>query len=244
MEEKPLQIHLKMPDKIHILSTRALGEDLLEQAEGAGIAVDEIPFIETEPIESVEVQQEIESVMVLDAVVIFTSMNAVEAVAGYLIDEQPSWHIYCIGQTTEQLVKKYFPLSELVATADSAAALAEKIIEDKALTEVYFFCGNQRRDEIPSILTAHDIAMNEIIVYQTIPLPQKIKTSYKAILFFSPSAVDSFFVKNIAEEGMIFFAIGQTTANTIRKYTSNKIITPDHPGKESLFEKMIEYFGG
>jgi len=43
---------------------------------------------------------------------------------------------------------------------------------------------------------------------------------------------------------LVFFAIGQTTANTIRKYTSNKIIFPDHPGKESLFEKMIEYFGG
>jgi hypothetical protein len=57
-------------------------------------------------------------------------MNAVDAVAAYLTDEQPNWQVYCIGFTTHQLVKKYFGPQVIVGVAENAAALAEKIIED------------------------------------------------------------------------------------------------------------------
>jgi len=40
----------------------------------------------------------------------------------------------------------------------------------------------------------------------------------------------------------ILFAIGNTTATAIEKYTTNKIIISDEPGKENLVAKMLEYF--
>ena len=65
---------------------------------------------------------------------------------------------------------------------------------------------------------------------------------YFGILFFSPSAVQSFFSKNKVADKTILFAIGNTTANEIKKYSTNKIIISDEPGKENLVTKMIEYF--
>lgn len=230
-----------MQNNLQILCTRPLDEALIENARLKGIDIDVISFIETEPIESVEVQQEIDVTINSSVPIIFTSMNAVEAVAEN-IDEQPEWNIYCIGNTTAQLIKKNFPFSHIVGTADNATALAELIIKNESPEEVIFFCGDQRRNELPDLLRSHDVEVDEIIVYQTIALQHKIKKEYLGILFFSPSAVESFFSNNKLSERTMLFAIGNTTAATIRQHTNNKILIADEPGKEYLVEKMIEYF--
>jgi len=80
------------------------------------------------------------------------------------------------------------------------------------------------------------------VVYQTLATPHKIQKDYFGVLFFSPSAVQSFFSKNKVKDRTILFAIGNTTANEIKKYSNNKIIISDEPGKENLVQKMIEYF--
>ena len=229
-------------NKISILCTRSLGESLIHEVEEQGIEIDESIFIKTEPIQSIEVQQEIEQAFILTVPVVFTSMNAVEAVAYYQEENQPEWDIYCIGNTTNKLVSKYFGEHQIAGTANDAESLAELIVEDGAADEVIFFCGDHRRDELPGILRSHDIDVNEIMVYQTISLPHKIDKVYHGILFFSPSAVESFFKMNKLPNTTILFAIGNTTAKEIRKYTPNKIITADEPGKENLVMKVIEYF--
>lgn len=229
-------------NKITILSTRPLTESLIDEAKEQAVYIEVLPFIETESIKSVEVQQEIELVLLESATVVFTSMNAVEAVADYMIDEQPDWAIYCMGNTTQELVKKYFGEHSIAGTAGSAAELADVIVEDAQTEEVVFFCGDQRRDELPDILQVHNIEVNEIQVYHTIPVSHKIDKFYNGILFFSPSAVESFFKKNKAGGQTILFAIGKTTAASIKKHTSNTVIISDEPGKENLVGKAINYF--
>ena len=229
-------------NKVSILSTRPLDDSLIEEAKQLNIEADILSFIETEPIQSVEVQQEIESALQKSSSVIFTSMNAVEAIVNKLDGQQPDWKIYSIGNTTKQLVKRYFGEEAIAGTADSAAELAELIVEEGDSDELFFFCGDQRRDELPDILRNNDIQVNEIVVYQTIPVKHKIEKTYHGILFFSPSAVQSFFSANKINDKTILFAIGNTTANEIKKYSKNKIIISDEPGKENLFRKMMEYF--
>jgi uroporphyrinogen-III synthase len=231
-------------NSIRVLCTRPIPVELVEEAAAKGIAVDVLSFIETEPIESVEVQQEIENALILSATVVFTSMNAVEAVAEYLFDEQPDWKIYCMGNTTRQLVKKYFGEQAIQSTAENATALAEKIVENEMPEEVLFFCGDQRRDELPQLLKQQDVEVNEIVVYHTIPVPHKLSTDYTAVLFFSPSAVESFFSANKAGDKTIFFAIGNTTALAIKKHTANRVLIGDAPGKEELVKDMISFFAG
>ncbi|MES1222784.1 MAG: uroporphyrinogen-III synthase [Bacteroidota bacterium] len=224
------------------MSTRPLNNTLIDEAAEQGIEIDIESFIETEAIQSIEVQQEIEQVLLRSATIVFTSMNAVEAVAEYMNEEMPDWIIYCIGETTQQLVKNYFGKKAIAGTADNAAELAELIAEEGYADEVIFFCGDQRRDELPDILLSNDIQLTEIMVYHTIATPKKLRKTYNGILFFSPSAVNSFFSVNKIENLTALFAIGNTTAGAIKKHTTAGVIVSDRPGKENLIEKAINYF--
>ena len=231
-----------MQNNISILCTRPLSKSLVESAKQKGIIIDEISFIETEVVESIEVQQKIEQAATKITTVIFTSMNAVEAVAGYLDGQPVDWRIYCMGTTTNQLVKKYFGEQQLAGIANSAAELAELVAANILVDEVTFFCGDQRRDELPEILRSYTIDVTEIVVYQTIAVNHVIDKIYNGILFFSPSAAESFFSKNKLPATTVLFAIGSTTANEIKKHATNKIISSSQPGKENLVAKMMEYF--
>ena len=231
-----------MQNNISILCTRPLSKALVEQAQQQGIIIDEIAFIATAAIQTIEVQQEIDQVATQITTVVFTSMNAVEAVAGYLHGQPVNWRIYCMGTTTNQLVKKYFGEQQLAGIANSAAELAELIAANMLVDELTFFCGDQRRDELPEILSSYTIDVTEIVVYQTIAVNHLVNKIYNGILFFSPSAAESFFSKNKLPAATVLFAIGSTTANEIKKYSTNKIITSSEPGKENLVAKMMEYF--
>lgn len=231
-----------MKNDVQILCTRPLSQGIIDVANSKGLSTDVLSFIETAAIETVEVQQEIEHTFLLKTTVVFTSMNAVDAVAASLTDEQPDWQVYCIGFTTQQLVKKYFGAQVIVGVAENAAALAEKIIEDAATDEVVFFCGNQRRDEMSTLLAQAEITVTEVVVYETIAVPHVVKKDYDAILFFSPSAVDSFFSVNKIKRETLFFAIGDTTAEAIQQYNNGKIIVAAQPGKEALMQQAIDFF--
>lgn len=231
-----------MQERIDILSTRELDEELLELAAERGVHIEVSPFIRIEPVESVEVQQEVEAALMMSATVIFTSANAVEAVYGFLSDVEPLWTVYCIGHATADRVTEYFPFARLAGTADSAADLAGMIIEEADTAEVIFFCGDKRRDELPEMLRGADFDVDEIVVYQTVATPHKVKKNYHAVMFFSPSGVESFFELNRLPPGTPLFAIGETTAATIRKRCDNPVMTPAEPAKDEMVNQVISYF--
>ena len=106
-------------------------------------------------------------------------------------------------------------------------------------SEVIFFCGDQRRDELPGLLKKNKIEVKEIVVYKTIATPKKIEKKYDGILFFSPSAVKSFFQKNKLDKQVMLFAIGNTTADEIKKFSKNKIVVSDVPAGKLLLQKVI-----
>jgi uroporphyrinogen-III synthase len=238
-----------MPEnKITILSTGVLPAYLAEEAEANNIYTDIVSFIKTEAIQSIEVQQEIEQALLQEATVVFTSRNAIEAVAAELKDEENDpvtieWNIYCVGDKTAELAGKYFGEEKIYGSADNAEELAELIIEEDITDEVIFFCGDQRRDELPDTLRNNNIEVNEIVVYQTVIVPQKITTSYDGILFYSPSGAEGFFSVNKIDNKTILFAIGNTTSNAIRKYSDNKIIIGKSPDKEQMIKEVVNYFG-
>lgn len=216
---------------------------LIQEAAEQNIQLDIIPLIDTEPIHDIDTQQEVEQIALQYVTVVFTSMNAVESVIDMLDEHVPEWNIYCMGNTTQELIRNYFGDTSIHGTGNNATELAENILsENEELDEVFFFCGDQRRDELPAKLKEAGINVEEIVVYKTIPLIQKIDTTYDGIIFFSPSAVESFFTKNKATTSTVFFAIGSTTEAAIKKYTNNSIITAHSPGKEELVRKAIHHF--
>jgi len=227
-------------NRLNILSTRPLNKEIVEEAAQLNISFDCISFIETHSIKNSALEERIQKLSGKKVTAVFTSMNAVETVKQYLL-RKPDWNIFSIGQKTKELIADFFGQDHIVATANEASGLADVIIEKK-IKEVVFFCGDQRRDELPGKLKAENIAVEEVVVYSTIATVEKLSKQYDGILFFSPSAVESFFSSNVVDESIPIFAIGNTTAEAIRKKVKNKIIIGGTPGKEALVKKMLIYF--
>ena len=223
------------------MSTRPLVPSLIESAGQHAVEIDTLSFIETMINTDFAVKQEIELAARQKATVVFTSMNSVEAVTKELGERIPSWNIYCIGNTTRALVEDHFGAAAIAGTAINAAELALLIIENK-VAEVIFFCGDKRREELPDLLNNRGIRVHELVVYRTFAVHHSIVKQYEGILFFSPSAAESFFSTNNLPAETVLFAIGSTTANELRKYTTNTIITGKEPGKENLVNEAVKYF--
>ena len=226
--------------RLNILSTRPLNKQIIECAAEQNIFIDCISFIDTEPIADKELKEKIKKLSTERITAVFTSMNAVEAVKENL-SSKPEWRIFSIGQTTKELIADFFGSENIVAAANDASALADIIIE-KNEKEIFFFCGDQRRDELPQKLKLDNINLEEVIVYRTLSTAQKISKDYDGILFYSPSAVESFFLVNSINENVVLFAIGHTTSDALKKLVKNKIIIAEQPGKEALVRKMLEHF--
>src|SRR5207249_7417762 len=107
--------------------------------------------------------------------------------------------IYCLAAPTREIIRRYFDRSPVEGTAVNASSLADEIINSN-VQEIIFFCGDQRRDELPDKLAKHQVRVKEIVVYKTSSTPKRISKNYQAILFFSPSAVKSFFSINTIPE--------------------------------------------
>lgn len=218
---------------------------MLDQAAQKGVRIDTLSFIKTEAIRDPALTRRVRQLGSQPLTAVFTSMNAVEAVAAHLghpdlaVFRETPWSIFCIGAATRRQVEK--DLGPATGTAPSASELAAVVLERRP-SEVFFFCGDQRREELPDQLTAAGIRVNEIITYRTTQTPHHIENTYDGIVFFSPSAVHSFFTVNTLPEKTPLFAIGRTTADAIRSYADNPVITSATPEKESLVKQIIDYF--
>lgn len=229
------------PFKYNILCTRPLDTMLVYKAANSGISIDEVVFVETDPVTIAETIQQIQDIASKKATVVFTSMNAVDAVTSQL-KQQPDWKIYCLGGITKETVFNFFGEKSVAGTAKNAKTLAEKIILAGETKEVFFFCGDQRLDELPETLKANEIKVNEVVVYNTRLIPNFIVKNYDGIIFFSPSAVHSFFSENTIATNVVLFSIGTTTTATIKTYCTNKIITSEWPGKENMIDLVLDYY--
>jgi uroporphyrinogen-III synthase len=238
--------------KYSILSTKALHPDLVKEAAEHGIAIDQQTFIDITPVLTEPVKMKILHLAYSGGVMVFTSPNAVNVVAGMRPtlwgnrlspagERMPDRRIYCLEGATRQAVEEQMASVLVAGTAANSAELARKIIEDK-VPAVVFFCGNIRRNELPDMLRAHDIEVEEQVVYQTTETPAVLDKAYNGILFLSPSSVRSFFSANTPPAHTVCFAIGETTAGALRDVTDNKVIVSHRPSVSSLLGTAIYYF--
>ena len=237
----PIQSEMQ-ENKTIILSTGPLDDFLVNKAKENSIDIDTIPFIHTEAIGTEELTKRITDLNQEKLSIVFTSGNAAKAVAGSLNGIHPDWKIYSIGGTTKDILCEHFGKNSISGVASNASQLADVILLDKEIKEVIFFCGDQRRNELPDKLSQQGINVREIIVYRTTSTPQTILKAYDGILFFSPSAVHSFFQNNTIPVKTVLFAIGQTTVDAIQTYTNNPVVSVELPGKEKMIEEVIIYF--
>ncbi len=174
----------------------------------------------------------------LNEIVIFTSKNAVKSVlknsVAHRLDEK---EIICVGQKTKQLLEKNnFKVAYFAHYATDLTLIIKEKYEAKSFT---FFSGNLRRNTLPDFLNANKLKWNETVVYETALNPIKIKEEVNGILFFSPSAIESYLQKNEITT-QICFCIGTTTANALENKTKN-IQIANIPLVENVIELAIQY---
>jgi len=228
--------------KIRILCARPVEQHLITKAAEKAIDIQVLPFIEIRKIQTPAFNEQLTLLALQKINAVFTSNNAVESVALNL-NIKPGWKISCIGGITKEAVVKYFGEESLGVTGRNASALARKIIDNGTIKEVFFFCGDQRLDDLPETLRANNIRVQEVIAYQTLQTPHEVEEDFDGMMFFSPTAVHSFFSMNTVRVDVIMFSIGKTTTATIQSYCTNRVITSEWPGQENLVDKVIEYFG-
>jgi uroporphyrinogen-III synthase len=229
-------------EKIQILSTRPLDDDLVGLAAQQGIILSQQEFIKTVPVVDENLVAEIRKLAKRDIVAVFTSMNAVESVSTIVTPFKPTWRVASIGATTLQLVQKYFTGASIIATGESATDLAHHLADAAGGWELHFFCSNIRRNELPQVISEYGLKLQEWVVYETYEIPVQLQQHYHGILFFSPSAVRSFFSGNKLDANVVLFATGNTTASEIGRYCSNEVVVAANTGKGALVQRALEYF--
>lgn len=220
-----------MGDTFNILATKKLLPKQKQLLSDAGISVTEENFIATENID-------FELANINDNL-IFTSQNAVESVLDHPECSQLGGKpVFCVGMKTKFFLEENG--SEVAVYTDYAADLAEIISLIYANETFTFFSGNLRKEVLPNTLKENGITFNEIEVYTTTITSHKIKNKLNAILFFSPSAVESY-VKMNTIKNEICFCIGETTAEALEDKKIKNIVIAAQPTIDDVIAAVIEY---
>ena len=96
-------------------------------------------------------------------------------------------------------------------------------------------------DDLELVFAKNEMKLNIIPIYDTLLTPHKIKLDVDGILFYSPSAVESFFIKNKWPKNTYGFCIGKTTANVLKKYT-DRFYVASQPKESALLVKLKQHF--
>lgn len=157
----------------------------------------------------------------------------------YTTNELKQINFYCVGNKTAQTITDH--KLNLITSSTSSEKLAQNIVKNYSTSNFTFICGEMRRNELESILKNRKIQLNEFNVYSTTLSPSEIKLfPTDGILFYSPSGVQSYTLKNeITTETL--FCIGNTTATEAKKY-SNNIIIAETQTVESVIESVKKHY--
>jgi uroporphyrinogen-III synthase len=231
-----------MNKEIKIISTKLIKAILKNELLKSGIILSDYNFIETVAVDYPRLPHIIKT---LPPHYIFTSSKAVELFVSLVLKHKivipAKAIIYCLQGETRKAVLNA-GMNPLL-TATSARQLAQMIHKKGLSKQLLFFCADMRRPDLPDYLSANKINVQEVVLYKTLLKPRYITHNYAAVLFFSPSAVQSFFMANKLKSRTVCFCIGSTTAETVKQNAvKNKIFIADKPSQQSLIEKVNNFF--
>ncbi len=216
-------------DKPFILSTKTLPNLLRERIVQNGLA-----YMEYNAIRILPVHFDIPNPA---DYVIFSSQNATKAVLNKTHNFQGA-QVLCVGKQSEKLLleKNIKPLK----TAQNMSFLVDFIKKLNKNAHFLHFCGNRRLPVLANKMKEWMCNFREVVVYQTELSNTKIEAAPNAILFFSPSGVESHEKQNDITDSHCF-CIGNTTA-TAFKQTPKSIQVVQNASMEQVVAKAIHYF--
>ncbi len=224
---------------INILSTKKIKDSLVKVAQSLGLRLLAHDFI---AIEFLSGLPETQAITKAHQHLIFTSANAVKAYQK-IIDrhglEMQHKKLHCLqGETSKSAAR--LQNVEIISRAKNAQELAHAILKHQDVEKASFFCGNKRRDTLPRLLRQQNIVVDETVLYRTVLVAHQIAEPYQAVLFFSPSAVESFFQNNHLARHIPCFCIGDTTKNALRQFADNESVVARDCSQEGVLYALAE----
>jgi len=218
---------------MRLLATKLLSPNFKTRLIQYGMSLVEYPLIQIDPLP--------QDYLSIQSNLIFTSQNAVKlAFKSSEIREQiQSQNCFCVGEKTKLLLEENG--QKVIKMHQNASDLAHFLVKNYKNESFSFFCGKRRRPEIELFFKQNQIAIETHELYDTSFTAKTFKNQFDGILFFSPSAVLSFFTKNTWPERSHGFCIGSSTAEALRTYTSN-YSQAVHPNENQLFLAIHQYY--
>lgn len=164
---------------------------------------------------------------------IFSSQNAVQSIVDKKIKIE---NVFCVGEKTKQFLIENG--QNVVKMSKNASELGDFIKKNYQNEDFYFFSGNLRMEAIPGSIKASKNSIFELKTYKTELNSMNFDQKWDGILFFSPSAVQSFTTYN-SITNTPNFCIGNTTAKEAKKHTE-LIYIADNQSIEGVIEKAIK----
>ena len=219
-----------------LLSTKIVSKKFKDLLIKNNYQIEEKSFIKILPFKSKS------NISILENI-IFTSKNAVEIILkNYMIKNNlANKDIYCVGQSTAELIKRNN--LNLIKSEDNSKNLSKFILANfkNSKNSFTYFSGKKRIRELENNLKKNNINIIVHEVYDTLLTPLKINDLYDGVIFYSPSAVKSFFKGNNSLNNTYGFCIGNTTAKELNNY-SNRFSVAKSNSEENMLESINKYF--
>jgi uroporphyrinogen-III synthase len=239
---------MEQPLPIRILSTRALGNAARDFIHQQDWLVDIVSMIEIHGV--IKVEQIATFLKHGNAtgnnfVLLFSSENAVKWLKWgfdkFGFKMPLGLKAVSVGEKALNTAVELLGVEALFAEKNSEVLLHKLKAAFSFGTSFIFFCGNKRLDNLPLGLLEAGFAVEEFVVYETVLTPHKINREYDIFLFFSPSAVESFFRVNNWNAKNVAVSIGHTTSDALKKAAVENILVAKEPNELSMLFKLQEY---
>ncbi len=231
--------------EVRLLSTagKALHEVVMLREKN--IRLDTIEMTAAVPLVNNYLVQLIHQRAAVPLLAVFTSPDAVRAVANILNGQAVPWQIATLDKTTYYAVQDAFPSNKILLAVPTEAALVEGLEQaDVPAGGISYFCGNKYSDRVPALCREKGITLEVIMVYQVSVKAAPVTGYYNGILFFNESAVDSFFVFNEFPNNTVAFCLTERIAAVLSSRLSQPavIVQAAEPTESSLLESVLAYY--
>ncbi len=219
-----------------LLSTKIISNKFKNLLIKNNYQIDEKTFIKISP-------SKLNSKIFISKNVIFTSKNTIKIILknSQINKKLINKSIFCVGESSADMITKN--KLNLIKSTQNSNNLSEYIVRNFNNSEDSFtyFCGKKRMVELENKLNKNNIKIYIHEVYDTILTPKKIKDKYDGVIFYSPSAVRSFFKGKNSFKNTYGFCIGNTTAKELKNYTYNFSIAKSN-SEENMLHIIKKHF--
>ncbi|MDB4727746.1 uroporphyrinogen-III synthase [Saprospiraceae bacterium] len=145
-----------------------------------------------------------------------------------------------IGESTANLTKLLFKKCDFTGNGDpkTTAEAFLKIAKDK---RVLFPHAENSRQSIQKLLSG-EIYDFDLVVYKNHPRKDLSLPDFEVLVFTSPMNVDAYLSKKKFLKNQTIISIGQTTAQALKEYGINNIITSRKPSELNLANAVKNAF--